>query len=99
MTNPEQKNIEIQLSDDVAHGVFSNLAILNHTDAEFVMDFVYLQPTVPKGKVRARIIMTPGHVKRFVGALNDNLKKYEQKYGTIQVHNQISAADVQLGES
>ena len=83
-------NLEIQLSDEMTTGVFANLAILNHSDSEFVMDFVYLQPNTPKGKVRARIIMTPEQIKRFMMAVGDNLNKYEQKFGPIKIHTSLN---------
>ena len=89
MKEDEVKNIEIQLTEDVAQGIFANLAIINHTDAEFVLDYVYLQPNTPKWKVRSRIIMTPEHIKRFMLAINDNVNKFEEKFGEIKLRTNI----------
>ncbi|HBE01467.1 MAG: hypothetical protein A2096_02330 [Spirochaetes bacterium GWF1_41_5] len=76
----DNKNFEIQLDDQTAQGSFCNLVIMNHTDNEFVFDFIYMQPNTPKGKVRARIIMTPDHARRLQTALIDNIQKYDAKY-------------------
>ena len=84
----DEKNIEIQMDEKNANGTFSNLAIINHSDAEFVFDFIYLQPNIPKGKVQSRVIMTPSHAKKFFLALNDNLEKFQKKYNEIKIHNQ-----------
>lgn len=80
--NPGQFNIE--LSEEVAEGVYSNLAVITHSPAEFVIDFVRIMPGVPKSKVKSRIILTPEHAKRFVAALNDNISKYEAAHGPIR---------------
>jgi len=80
--NPNQFNIE--LSEDVAEGVYSNLAVITHSPAEFVIDFIRIMPGVPKSKVKSRIILTPEHAKRFVIALNDNISKYEAVHGPIR---------------
>ncbi len=81
---PYQQQIQIDLDDVTAQGVFANLAMITHSETEFTLDFVYLQPQQPKAKVRARIISTPGHTKRFVEALVENVKKYEARYGPIK---------------
>ena len=81
MTDQNQLNIE--LTDDVAEGVYSNLAIIAHSQSEFVVDFIKLLPNVPKAKVKSRIILTPSHAKRLLAALADNIKKYEVQYGLI----------------
>jgi len=80
--NPGQFNIE--LSEEVAEGVYSNLAVITHSPAEFVIDFVRIMPGVPKSKVKSRIILTPEHAKRFVAALSDNISKYEAVHGPIR---------------
>ena len=79
---PNQLNIEI--SEEVADGVYSNLAIITHSNSEFVVDFVRVMPGVPKAKVRARILLTPQHAKRLMRALADNLSKFEQVHGPIR---------------
>ena len=82
MKNDEQLNIE--LSDEVAEGIYSNLAIITHSDAEFVIDFVKMLPGIPKAKVKARIILTPTHAKRLLRALKDNISKFEAIHGPLE---------------
>ena len=79
---PNQINIEI--SDDIAEGTYINLAIITHSQAEFVYDFVNVMPGTPKSKVKSRIIMTPFHAKRFMKAMVENVQKFEAVNGTIQ---------------
>lgn len=79
--NPNQLNIE--LVDEVAEGVYSNLAIITHSNSEFVLDFVRVMPGLPKAKVKSRVILTPQHAKRLLNALNDNLKKFEDVHGKV----------------
>ncbi|MCX6235811.1 MAG: DUF3467 domain-containing protein [Bacteroidetes bacterium] len=80
--NPAQLNIE--LSDEVAEGIYSNLAIITHSPSEFIIDFVKMMPGVPKAKVKSRIILTPQHAKRLFRALKDNITKYESVHGTVK---------------
>ena len=80
--NPNQINIE--LTEEVAEGVYSNLAMIAHSNSEFVIDFIRLMPGVPKAKVKSRIVITPEHAKRLLHALNDNIKKYEDTFGPIK---------------
>ena len=82
--NPEIQ-LQIQLDDDVANGQYINMALVNHTETEFTIDFIYVQPQQPKAKVRARIITNPKHMKRLLAAMQDNLGKFEAKFGTIEV--------------
>lgn len=82
--NKNQGQFNIELSEEVAEGVYSNLAIITHSPAEFVIDFIRIMPGVPKSKVKSRIILTPEHAKRFVAALNDNIAKYEAVHGPIR---------------
>jgi len=84
---PAAPQLQIQLDDDVAQGVYSNLVMINHNQNEFTIDFIYVQPQQPKAKVRSRIIATPRHTKRILAALTENLKKYEAKYGEIDLSN------------
>jgi len=79
---PNQLNIEI--SEEMSEGQYSNLAIITHSHAEFVIDFVNVMPGAPKSKVKSRIILTPFHAKRFMKAIIENVKKYETANGTIQ---------------
>ncbi len=82
--DPQQLNIE--LSEDVAQGTYSNLAIITHSPSEFVVDFVLVMPGIPKANVRSRIILTPEHAKRLMLALQENIHKYENFHGPIQIH-------------
>lgn len=75
--------LEIDLDENTAQGLYSNLVVVNHSDTEFVLDFIYLQPMQPKAKVRSRIITSPKHAKKLLGALAENLKIYEERFGTI----------------
>ena len=82
----EQKKgnqVNIELSEEVAEGIYSNLAIISHSNSEFVVDFIRLLPNVPKAKVKSRIILTPEHAKRMLKALADNIKKFEAQHGKI----------------
>lgn len=79
---PNQLNIEI--SEEVAEGSYANLAIITHSHAEFVIDFVNVMPGTPKSKVKSRIILTPQHAKRFMKAINENILKYESINGDIK---------------
>ena len=80
--NPNQINIE--LTEDIAEGIYSNLAMIAHSNSEFVIDFIRLMPGVPKAKVKSMIMITPEHAKRFSNALIDNIRKYEETFGTIK---------------
>ncbi len=87
---PEQPSqINIEISEEVSEGSYANLAIITHSHAEFVIDFVNVMPGTPKSKVKSRIILTPFHAKRFMKAMIDNVKKFEAANGTIQDMDQI----------
>lgn len=79
----QQGQINLELDEKIAEGIYSNLAIINHSNSEFVVDFVSLMPGVPKAKVKSRIVLTPQHAKRLLGALADNIQKFEQTHGKI----------------
>lgn len=81
-TNNNQINIE--LSEEIAEGVYANLAMIAHSSSEFVVDFIRLMPGVPKAKVKSRIVITPEHAKRLLIALEDNVNKYENTFGEIK---------------
>ena len=81
-TNNNQINIE--LSEEIAEGVYANLAMIAHSSSEFVIDFIRLMPGVPKAKVKSRIVITPEHAKRLLIALEDNVNKYESTFGEIK---------------
>jgi hypothetical protein len=86
INDPNQINIE--LSEEIAEGIYSNLAIITHSNAEFVLDFIRMMPGVPKAKVKARIILTPQPAKRLLAALTDNLRKYEEVHGKVKLEEQ-----------
>jgi hypothetical protein len=81
---PDGKQLNIELPEDIASGIYSNLAIITHSNSEFVIDFVRMMPGVPKAKVKSRIILTPQHAKRLMKALMENVGKYESVHGTIK---------------
>jgi len=82
--NPNKKQINIELSDEIAQGIYSNLAIITHSNSEFIVDFIKMMPGIPKAKVKSRIILTPQHAKRLLKALNENVSKYEAIHGHIK---------------
>lgn len=83
MSEQKKNQLNIELPEDIADGVYSNLAIISHSTSEFVLDFIRLVPNVPKAKVKARIILTPQHAKRLLRALEDNIEKYENQFGIV----------------
>lgn len=81
----EKKNeVNIELTDEVASGTYSNLTIITHSHTEFVLDFIQMMPGMPKGKVRSRVIMTPQNAKRLMMALTENVHKFEKSFGVIE---------------
>lgn len=82
--NQNGNQINIELSEEIAQGVYSNLAIITHSPSEFVVDFVRMMPGVPKAPVKSRIILTPEHAKRLMLALRDNISKFESMHGPIK---------------
>ncbi|CAM1374139.1 DUF3467 domain-containing protein [Tenacibaculum xiamenense] len=86
--NTKDPQLNIELDQDVAEGTYSNLAIINHSTAEFIVDFINIMPGVPKAKVKSRIILTPQHAKRLAKALADNVRKFEQAHGEIKDYEQ-----------
>lgn len=82
--NIQQNQINIELSEEIAEGIYSNLAMIAHSNSEFVIDFIKLMPGVPKARVKARIVVTPEHAKRLLHALKENIDKYEASFGTIK---------------
>lgn len=81
--NGDNNEISIELSEEIAEGIYSNLAIITHSNTEFVLDFVRIMPGVAKAKVKSRIILTPEHAKRLLGALQDNINRFEGLNGSI----------------
>jgi hypothetical protein len=79
-----QNQLNIELTEEMSEGIYSNLAIITHSNAEFVIDFINVMPGAPKAKVKSRIVVTPQHAKRLLKALNENVKKFEQINGVIK---------------
>ena len=88
--NEQEGQINIELDENIAEGIYSNLAIINHSASEFVLDFVCIMPGVPKAKVRSRIVLTPQHAKRLVKALAENVHRFEVAHGEIKDTEQPS---------
>jgi len=85
MNNTDNQNqINIELSEEVAEGIYSNLAVITHSNSEFLIDFVKMMPGIPKAKVKSRIILTPQHAKRLYRALKENITKFEAAHGNIK---------------
>lgn len=84
-SKPPEVQLQIQLDDAMANGQYANMALVNHTETEFTLDFIYVQPQQPRAKVLSRIITNPKHMKRLMLAMQDNVAKFEQKFGAIEV--------------
>lgn len=82
--NKAKNQLSIELSDEIAEGIYSNLAIISHSSTDFVLDFIRIVPNTPKAKVKSRVIITPENAKRLLRALKDNIAKYESRYGKIE---------------
>lgn len=82
---PPPAKLHVQIDDELAQGLYSNLVLINHAETEFVLDFAFLPPGGPRAKVRARVISSPRHTKRLLIALRKNLERYEERFGTIDV--------------
>ena len=83
MEEKPTNQLNIELGEDVAEGIYSNLAVISHSNAEFILDFIRVLPGVPKARVKSRIILTPHHAKRLLMAIQDNIQKYEAQFGKI----------------
>lgn len=98
MENKKEENkLNIELSEEIADGIYTNLAIITHSNAEFVIDFVRIMPGVPKAKVKARVLLTPQHAKRLLKALEDNINKYESLNGTIKSDEGFEGVPINFG--
>lgn len=98
--NTQQKpgqQINVELGEKEAEGIYSNLALISHSPGEFVLDFTRVLPGVPKTKVYARVVMTPQHAKSFLRALEENVARYEKQYGEIKVHSNQAQMQKQIG--
>lgn len=85
----QQEQINIELDEQTAEGIYSNLAIINHSSSEFVLDFVNIMPGLPKAKVKSRIVLTPQHAKRLLKAIGDNIHRFEAAHGEIKDTEQL----------
>lgn len=86
--NSQQGQMQIELPQDVAQGEYANFAIITHSSSDFVIDFARVLPGVPKAQVKSRVILAPEHAKRLLGALQENIMRYEREFGPIQIPNQ-----------
>jgi hypothetical protein len=80
-----EQQLNIELSEEMAEGVYANLVMIAHSQSEFVLDFIRIMPGVPKAKVKARVVLTPDHAKRLLSALKDNIRKYEDTFGDLDL--------------
>ena len=87
MEEQNENQLNIELSEEIAEGIYSNLAIITHSSTEFVLDFIRVMPGVPKAKVKSRIVLTPEHAKRLVNAIQDNIEKFEVVNGRIKAQD------------
>lgn len=87
---PQDQQLNIELTEETADGTYANLVIITHSFAEFVFDYVNVMPNVPKAKVKSRIVMTPQHAKRMMRALIENIKRFEAQHGTIKEQEQVN---------
>ena len=97
-TNDHNNNngLQLELPQDVAQGEYANFAIITHSSSDFIVDFARILPGVPKALVKSRVILAPEHAKRLLHALNDNIMRYEQEFGPIQIPNQQPRTAVPL---
>ena len=97
MEEQNQNQLNIELSEEVAEGIYSNLAFITHSNQEFVLDFIRVMPGTPKAKVKSRVIITPEHAKRLLVALEDNIEKYEAANGRIKTQQDPSGFPMNFG--
>jgi hypothetical protein len=93
----QQSQINIELTEEIAEGQYANLAMIAHSHSEFVIDFIRLMPGIPKAKVKARVVITPEHAKRFLAALEENIQKYEESFGGIKQTQEAPSFPVNFG--
>ncbi|WP_425390419.1 DUF3467 domain-containing protein [Ekhidna sp.] len=93
----QNNQINIELSEETAEGIYANLAMIAHSSSEFVIDFIRLMPGVPKAKVKSRIVITPEHAKRLLGALKDNIQKYEDTFGEVKQADDMPKFPINFG--
>ncbi len=81
-------NLEFNMSEEIAQGEYANLVVITHSSAEFILDFIRMLPNVEKPVVKSRVILGPENAKRFLMAMDDNIRKYESKYGKITLYDE-----------
>ncbi len=86
--NNNQKQLQIELSQEVAQGEYANFAIITHSSSDFIVDFARVLPGLPKAQVKSRVILAPEHAKRLLAALQENIVRYEREFGPIKIPNQ-----------
>ena len=97
MKEQAKNQINIELSEEIAEGTYANLAMIAHSNSEFVIDFIRIMPGTPKAKVKSRIVITPEHAKRLMKALDDNIKKYEENFGKIDASGEVPKFPINFG--
>ena len=99
----KQQGLQLELPQDVAQGEYANFAIITHSSSDFIVDFARVMPGVPKAQVKSRVILAPEHAKRLLGALQENIFRYEREFGLIKIPNQqdrtIAPFDASKGEA
>ncbi len=86
--NQQQNQMQIELPQEIAQGEYANFAIITHSSSDFFIDFARILPGVPKAQVKSRVILAPEHAKRLLGALQENIVRYEREFGSIKIPNQ-----------
>lgn len=95
--NPDPNALNIELSETMAEGEYANLAMIAHSNSEFVIDFIRMMPGLPKAKVKARIVVTPEHAKRLLTALAENIERFEQSFGRIKEQSEAPSYPMNFG--
>ena len=90
MSENKQNQLQIELSPEIAQGEYANFAIITHSSSDFIIDFARVLPGLPKAQVKSRVILAPEHAKRLLGALQENIVRYEREFGSIKIPNQES---------
>lgn len=97
MDDNKENQINVELPEEIADGVYSNLAVITHSNSEFVVDFIRIMPGIPRAKVKARIVLTPQHAKRLQKALQENISKYEAIYGQVKYDSGFEGIPLNFG--
>ena len=97
MSEKKENQINIELTEELAGGIYSNLSVITHSHSEFIVDFIQMMPGVPKAKVKARIVLTPDNAKKLLQALADNVKKFEANNGPIKINGPQNPIPMNFG--